>query len=155
MITAPTSCYYIVKITGEAAQQVISEISPSTGRDIETALLVSMDFENDVYACNQLAQSINHITSKNLGRSISTTEVNNPLYYPGSVESLDEMLNVDARGDSVGFIGMNNNPYILKTIDIHDDEISLVSAKIEYRPFDLPGYNDLMQTRQYGTSRLN
>ena len=151
MIIAPTPCYFIVKAEGEAASSVISEVSPTTGADITTAVLVSADFEVDILAVNYMQKATDRILQT--AGDVETVEKYNPLYVPGPMENVDEMLNLDARHDGIRFVGMSGNPYLLKTLVATSGDQQVLSAKVEYRPFDIPGYSDIVAANE--TQLLN
>jgi hypothetical protein len=152
MITPPTSCYFVVQLDGEGAADLITSISPGAGADIEQAVMMSADYESDLYALNNLDASIRYIREHTV-LSGELTEKFNPLYIPSSIESMDEVLSLDMRHDGVRFAGMLGNPYILKMVEIASDEGTNLLAKIEYRPFELPGYADMVSLKQ--NTRLN
>lgn len=154
MIVAPTSCYFMLKIEGEAATQLISEISPGAGSDIVTAMLASADFESDLYAVNNLDKTIEYIRSQTARSDTETTvEKYNPLYIPGEMGMVDEALNLDSRTDGIRFVGFNGNPFILKTVEVSDGDTQLIIAKVEYRPFEIPTYSELVLSRD--PSKIN
>jgi hypothetical protein len=149
MIIAPTSCFFILRAEGEAAAHMMDLMSPSAAADIDAAILVSRDFDSDIAAVHGLDESIAQLRLQmpvHIDR-VKIEEKYNPLYFPGTVDDVDEMLQTNERNDSARFIGMNGSPYVLKTIEIYDGEDSLISGKIEYRPFELPTYNDIVASR--------
>lgn len=149
MIIAPTAAYYMVKAEGEAAENMVSELSPSTASDIATVILVSADFEVDIMAVHNLSRSIEYIKGSLHDPKMSVDEKYNPLYMPAPMEQVDEMLNLDPRNDGIRFVGMNGNPYTLKTVEMkaNGDE-PLVTGKVDYRPFDFPGYSEIVADRE-------
>lgn len=144
MIIAPTPCFYMLKAEGEAAHFIAESISPSTCLDIVSAIIVSQDFDNDLMAVNCLTSSIEQIrkTSKIEGLE---TEKYNPLYMPGDASRLDEVITFDG-AEEIQFIGMNGNPFILKTVEIADENSRSITAKVEYRPFDIPSYGEIVES---------
>ena len=149
MIIAPTPCYFLLKAEGDAAAQLVAELSPGTATDIDSVILVSSDFDSDISAVNSMTRSIQHIQdcTQLPATSLTTKEQYNPLYLPGNMEVLDEMLNLDARTDNIRFVGMNGNPYTLKIVEVLNDGDPLITAKLEYRPFDIPAYSDIVTAR--------
>lgn len=149
MIIAPTTCYFMLKTEGEAAVQMVSEISPGSSSDISSAILVSADFESDLYAINSLTKAIAHIQERTPFNPDDTVteEKYNPLYIPGDMALIDDVLNLDPRTDGIRFVGMNGNPFIVKTVEITEGEVQIIAAKVEYRAFDIPGYSELVASR--------
>lgn len=147
MIIAPTPCYFVIKAEGEAASHVVSEVSPLVGNDIMTAVLVSADFESDIQAVHYMDTATAHITAQTPAEAIETKTEYNPLYIPGDMSSVDEMLNLDPRNDGIRFVGMSGNPYLLKTVEVKNGDEQLIVGKVEYRPFDIPGYNEIVESR--------
>jgi hypothetical protein len=138
----------MLKTEGETAQQVISEISPSAGVDISSAIMMSADFESDLVAVHSLSAALAHVRSRSpVNEQEVTEEKYNPLYVPGSVGELDDVLSLDPRTENIRFVGMGGNPFILKTIEVNDGETPIIAAKVEYRPFDIPTYSELVLTR--------
>jgi hypothetical protein len=152
MIVAPTSCYFVIKAEGEAAAAVILEVSPTTGHDITTAILVSADFETDILAVNYMDKAMARIIAGS-GPDIETTVRYNSLYIPGPMEAIDDLLNLDPRNDGIRFVGMSGNPFLLKTVEAKSGDENVVTAKVEYRPFDIPGYNEMVESN--AKMRLN
>jgi hypothetical protein len=150
MITAPTSCFFMLRAESEAAQQVVAEFAPRSANDIESVVLVSADFESDVNADVSLTTSMDHITSLSCitADRLDVQSTYNPLYVPGTMSSIDETLNLDARHDNIRFVGMNGNPYTLKIIEVKDGDDTMIAAKIEYRQFEIPSYSDIVQANK-------
>jgi len=147
MIIAPTPCYFVIKAEGEAASHVICEVSPLTGNDIITAVLVSAEFDSDIQAVHHMDTATAHIAAQTPAESLETKTEYNPLYLPGDMSAVDEMLNLDPRNDGIRFVGMSGNPYLLKTVEVKNGDEQLIVGKVEYRPFDIPGYSDLVEAR--------
>jgi len=149
MIIAPTSCFFVLRAEGEAAAHMMELLSPSAAADIDAAILVSQDFDSDIAAVHGLDESIAQLRFQMPVHAdrVKIEETYNPLYIPGTVDDIDDMLQTNERNDSAQFIGMNGSPFVLKTIEIYDGDDSLISGKIEYRPFELPSYNDIVASR--------
>lgn len=147
MIVAPTSCFFLVKAQGEAAVQVVSSISPGAANDIESVILLSSDFKSDIDAANKMHASIDSISKQSLipEHLLQTTEQYNPLYIPSEPSAVDEMLQLDARTDGIKFTGMHGNPFTFKTVEILQNFSPVIQGKIEYHPFDLPSYSEIIQ----------
>jgi hypothetical protein len=150
MITAPTSCFFMLRAEGEAAQQAVAEFAPRSANDIEAVVLVSADFESDVNADASLTTSMDHITGLSCiaADRLDVKATYNPLYVPGEMALIDETLNLDARHDNIRFVGMNGNPYTLKIIEVKDGDDTMIAAKIEYRQFEIPSYSDIVQSNK-------
>lgn len=151
MIVAPTPCFFIVKAEGEAAAQLIAEVEPKVAHDIETVILISADFESDISAVNSMDRSVGHLVSISSDTS-ATKETYNPLYIPSDMASVDEMLVLEPRADGIRFSGMAGNPFMLKMVEVTEKDEPLITAKIEYRPFDIPSYSDIVLA---AATRLN
>lgn len=141
MITAPTTCYFIIRAEGEAAAHVVSAISPAVSTDIATAILMSADFESDVQAACHMDSATAHIALVAHAEGLETYTKYNPLYMPGSASEMDDMFSPSSNG-GIYFSGMSGNPYLFKTVEVKSGEVELLTAKVEYRPFDIPEYSD-------------
>lgn len=145
MITAPTKCFFVIKADGEFASGAVGTLSPTTANDIESIILVSGDIDTDIEAINNMMTGLETIrASTELGSTLKMVEKFNPLYIPGPPESMDEVLLLEASNDAVRFVGMNGNPFTLKTAELKADDEPLIMGKVDYHPFDMPSYTDLM-----------
>lgn len=147
MIQPDTSSYYVIKTDGEAAGAVVAEISPKVGHDILTAILVSADYQSDIQTVNGMDTSLRHIATLTPGSELRTEEKYNPIYMPGTMEMVDEVLSIEPRENGIRFVGFSGNPFILKTVEVHNGDEQLVVAKVEFRPYDIPGYTELIEAR--------
>lgn len=152
MIIAPTTCYYVVRAEGETAQQIVAEVSPSVGLDIITAVLVSADYESDIQAVCHMDKSIGHLDKLSYG-GLTRNEKFNPLYIPGDMELVDDLLAHDSKGETIRFVGMSANPFLFKTVEVMSGEDQVAIGKVEYRPFEIPGYSEIVESRK--PSHLN
>jgi hypothetical protein len=154
MIAAPTTSFYLVKVEGEAAGTVTAGISPSTAADIATAVLVSGDFHTDILTVEGMHQTVEMIKSTLHSQPLEAVQKYNPLYLPGDIGALDDMLHLDSKGDTMRFIGMGGNPFTFNTLEVTSHSETVISGKVEYRPFDLPPYADITAAASTST-RLN
>ena len=142
MITAPTPCFYHVLLQGDAARHLTELIAPKSALDIEKAFLTSTDFSDDITAVNSLSCTLQGVQREM--EALEIKEKYNPLYTSTDAESLDELLVLEPHADGVRFIGTIGNPYVFKTVHGTVNEHDVINAKVEYRPFDLPAYGDLL-----------
>ncbi len=147
MIIAPTSCYFVIRTEGEAAAHVVSEVSPAVSNDITTAVLVSADFQSDIQAVSFMDSATAHITAATPAVALETHTKYNPLYMPGGMSEVDDMLSSDSSG-AMHFSGMSGNPYLFKTVEVKNGEEELLTARVEYRPFEIPAYSDIIKARE-------
>lgn len=153
MIQPPVPCFYLFKVEGEVAKSVAEEISPAAAADIQLAAFISGDFDVDINAVKSLDAAITHVKTISLMDDAPSQEVYNPLYVPSTMEKIDEMLLLEPRADNIYFVGMNSNPYTLKTVEVSVGDEQVLAARIEYRPFEIPGYSDIVE--QNKNARLN
>jgi hypothetical protein len=146
MIIAPTNCFYHVLLNGDVARHLVQTISPQAALDIDKAFLCSADFTNDINAVNALETTLQSVQEQTSNAQVE--EKYNPLYTSNNVEALDDLLVLEPHADGVRFIGANGNPFILKTVNATVNGHLLFEAKVEYRPFDIPAYADLLHEFQ-------
>lgn len=143
MITPPTECFYIVYAEGSAIERVMANISKRAAADITLAVLISKDFTDDMTATIELDQAVEQLKSSLNGELIEHVEYN-PLYVPSSQDDIDEVLDGDVDSNDFDFIGLDGDPFTLKMMYIASSEVDLIDAKIAYRPFNLPGYEEII-----------
>ncbi len=143
MIVATTPSFYVLQAEGEAAELIASIFSPSVMSDIVGVSILSKDFSNDIEPINELDESIK-LLKDGLGTDTVEDVLFNPLFIPMSNEALDETLDAQEKGEEIRFVGMNGNPFAIKSIDISRNDNSLISAVVGYHKFNLPGYEDII-----------
>lgn len=148
MITAPTSCFYMIKAEGEAASQMLAEFAPGCASDIDAVILFSSDFDCDISAINSLDATVRHIKNQTYLVDEEIKEEYNPLYFQSSMQKIDDAMMLDARTDGFRFTAMHGNAYALKTVEVKDGDTLVISAKIEYRPFDFPAYSEIVASNR-------
>ena len=141
MIVAPTPCYFTGLAVDEAAQLLMMEISPAAAADITELTLVSIDFDSDIEALNNLDITVNRA---NTAISGDVSEVFNPLYVPSEIEDVDNLLDLHLRSDSITFTGFAGDPFTVKMVDIKRDEMSVVTFTARHHPFELPSYTEIV-----------
>lgn len=144
MIIAPTSCYFVVKTDGEAAGNAVTKISPRVSADIVSAILISADFDSDIQAVQLMDQVASRILEQVPTSNVETLVKYNPLFVPSTVDSVDEVLHLEPHRDSIRFIGLDGNPFLFKTIEVKSEGQQLLLGKVEYRPFDMPSYSEII-----------
>jgi len=145
VIELTTDCFYVLQMGGEAAEYVTGLLSEGAMADIAEAVLISKDFKNDIQATISLDSVIDSIKSQLLEENLTTSSLLNPLYIPSSAAAIDEMLDSEGRGDGMRFKGMGGSPFILKSIDVSLNDVCVIDARVECKPFDLPGYTDIIR----------
>ena len=148
MITTTSPAFYFVRTNGEAAELLTSLISPKTMLDIEAAVIISKTFTNEIEPINELDEAIGTLKSGLATTDMQVTEEFNPLYYPCTDERLDEALEVELKSDRVSFNAMAGNPYHAKRVELIANGETTVEAGVVFQPFDLPGYESIMEARQ-------
>lgn len=151
MITPPTDCFYIVRAEGEAVEHIMASLSMSAMADITVAVLISKDFSDDMSATIELDQTVEALKST-LGNNLIERVVHNPLYFPSSQDDIDEVLDGEIGSDNFSFVGLDGNPYTLKTVNVAVGELGLIEAKVACKPFDLPCYAEIVAAQ--GAVRL-
>jgi hypothetical protein len=145
MINPTTDCFYVIQAEGEAASLVSEKLSASTVQDIREVILISEDFDNDIQASESLDNAIEEVKSRLGEADLTEATTFNPLYIPSSQEAIDDVLDGDVKSESYRFVGMDGSPFTWKTVSIsgsNDEE--LLMGKISYKPFDLPGYSEIL-----------
>lgn len=145
MIIAPTSSFYVIRASFEAAEMITSVFSPGSMSDITGVIVLSKDFTNDIEPINELDNSLT-IIKDGMGFPILENVQFNPLYIPMSIDELDDALEVHQKDDNVQFTGMDGNPFAVKTIEISGtNNEPLIAASVNYHQFQLPAYEVIME----------
>ena len=144
MITPPTDCFYVIQVQGEAAEFVTAVLSVGAIADIKEAVLISEDFDNDIQACNGLDETMASVKVCMVDQDLTERTTHNPLYIPSTHDELDSVLDGDVKSEHFRFIGMDGNPFIMKTVSIMAGEDGLMLGKVSCKPFDLPPYSEIV-----------
>jgi hypothetical protein len=145
MIVAPTHCFFILNLVEDAATSATAFFSEGAAADITTVSLISKDFESDIDATHKLDTSIALIRdSLHTSGDIEVNETFNPIYLPQSMHAIDDLLSLDIRTDNLNFTGFNGSPYVIRTVEVLNNNMPLMDAKIQYYPFELPNYTELV-----------
>lgn len=149
MITPPTNSFFAIHVKGEATDHVVSKLSPSTMADIREVILISNDYTSDIQANNDMDIAVNKLQDE-LGRTGVFKETKmNPLYFPSTQDQVDEMLEGDPAGDSFKFVGMDNNPYTMKSVELSlQGSDALVVGRIACHEFPLPSYSEIISAQK-------
>lgn len=148
MITTKSPAFYFLRTSGEAAELLTSLISPKTMMDITNAVIISKEFSNEIEPIHELDAAIETIKDGLVANEIEVTEQFNPLFYPCDDERLDDALEVEMKSDRVSFNAMHGNPYHAKQIELQSNGETTIEAGVVFQPFDLPGYESIMEARQ-------
>lgn len=151
MISPTTDCYWLVRTEGSAAEFIASTLSVAAMNDITEAVLVSADFDTDIQANISLDFVVSALQEHLEGEAI-VYESFNPLYIPSSIEAIDDVMEGISE-DTMKFTGMDGSPYTMKTLGVTQHDREIISAKVTYKPFDLPSYNDII--KEQSELRLN
>jgi len=146
MITPPTSCFWMVRVEGDAAEFVAHTLSTSTMSDIHEAVLISEDFQSDIQGTISMDEMVEYLKQSmpNESNLVELSDVN-PLYMPATPEQLDNVLEGDGRSESLSFTGMDGSPFTLKMVEVSDGENDIIQGKLTCRPFDLPSYSEILK----------
>lgn len=146
MITPPTKSFFAINISGEAADLVTNMLSPETVSDIREAILVSDDFNEDIEATNRMDATLDKLLLQ-LGSNICVKTIYNPLYIPSTQDQIDSVLEGDPASENFKFIGMDGNPFIMKSVSITCDNEQVIQARCGCHQFDLPSYSDIIHAQ--------
>lgn len=147
MITPPTKSFFVIRIHGEAADVVSTKLSPSIASDVRESVLISDDYSEDIEAQNELDKAIQQF-KQGLDADVTVTVEHNPLYFPSSKEQIESVLESHEDGDMFRFIGMDGNPFTLKTILISKNDEPLLEGRVACHQFDLPTYSELFEAQK-------
>lgn len=147
----PVPCFFTISAVDEAAHAVMGLLSPSVALDITEVSLRSDDFEHDIGALLEMDRSVEE-ASLALPKVV-VSENFNPLFLPVKMEKVDELLDLHAQTDAVRFTGMDGNPFTIKLVNVKRDGSTLITAKVQYHPFDLPSYSEIVEAHE--RTRLN
>jgi hypothetical protein len=145
MIIPPTKSFYVVHVQREATDQVMEKLSPSTAPDIKEIIMISDDFPEDIQAQNEMDFTVKQLSSKLENITIDT--IHNPLYIPASIEQIDEVLEADGE-DNFRFIGMEGNPFTLKSTKIFRGNEDILEARVACHAFELPPYSEIIRLQE-------
>lgn len=148
MITPPTKSFFVMHISGEAADYITNKFSPEVTSDIREAVLISDDYENDIEATNSMDSAVD-VVKKQLkkGRIKMQTETkHNPLYVPSTPEQLENVL--EDLGDNFKFTGFDGNPFTMKSVEITSNDKQLLAARVSCHQFDLPTYSEIISGQE-------
>jgi hypothetical protein len=152
MIIPPTKLFFVINTSGDAAEFLISKLSPTTTCDIREATMYSGEYPEDIQASNEmdvLLSSLKADLSENIARPLFTTTQLNPLFIPTTRESIDEVLEGEPESEHFRFNGMDSSPFTIKMIDISQGgEDEIIHAKIACHEFQLPSYRDILEAQK-------
>jgi hypothetical protein len=152
MIVAPTRCFFVLNLVEDAATSASAFFSEGASGDITSVSLVSKDFESDIDAVHKLDTSIAAVRdSVHTSGNIEINDAFNPLYLPHSMGDIDDLLSLDLRTDNFNFTGFSGSPYVIRIVQVLNDEMPLMDARLQYHPFELPNYTELV-AKQENTS---
>lgn len=150
MIIAPTSSFYVLRASGEAAELIASVFSPGTMGDISDVIVLSREFTNDIEPMNEMDASLEVIKS-GLGPDVVQSVSFNPLYIPMPIGELDDALDVEQKNDNVRFTAMDGNPFAVKIVELSTEaDERLITATVSYQQFELPSYEIIMHKQTHG-----
>jgi len=148
MITPPTSSFFAIRITGEAADIVTNKLSPSTTADIFEAVLISDDFESDIFAYNEMDLAIGKIKAELNQEDITIETKLNPLYYPATREDIENSLEANSNDESFKFTGMEGNPFTMASTNIRRHDELVITASMACHQFELPSLTDILDAQK-------
>lgn len=150
MIIPPTKSFFVIHISGEAADFITNKFSPEVTSDIREAILISDDYETDIEAHHSMDTAVN-VVKKQLRKDhikVVTETKHNPLYIPSTQEQLDSVLEGEEMSDNFKFTGFEGNPFTMKSIAITSNNKPIVAARVACHQFDLPSYSDIMHAQE-------
>lgn len=142
-------CFFSVKAVDEAAQNIATKLSPAAAMDIVEVTMTSADFGHDVSALLNMDAVVKQAVEQL--DEVQIIEKYNPLYLPNAMEQLDEMLELQLRSDAVKFTGLDGSPFTIKMTDVVKDSGSLVMARTQYHPFELPSYTEIADAHEHAS----
>lgn len=145
--------YFLIKIAGDAVEDVAAAISPKTALDIDSMSLISREFNSDISAIAHLDNSIGSIAkiNKRNGKKVAIDEWYNPLYLPNSMEKIEQLFDTSSTSASTLTYtgdGHDANPFAIKSISLKCGDDIAITAKVACKPFDLPSYNEIVDNQQ-------
>ena len=148
MITPPTKSFFVIHISGEAADYITNKFSPEVTSDIREAVLISDDYETDIEAHNSMDSAVDGVKKQlRKGRIKMEMETkHNPLYIPSTPEQLENVL--EDLGDNFKFTGFDGNPFTMKSVAITSNDKQLVNARVSCHQFDLPTYSEIISGQE-------
>ncbi len=145
MITPNVSSFYVIRLSGEAAEAVTSLYAPASALDIQELTVTSDDFKSDIEAANRLDDVVKQITASI--EPVQVTEKFNPIFTAQPINEVDELINLDS-GGGYSFTGFNGNPFVFKNVEVTQAEAPLIVGRVQYHPFDLPAYLEIAHAKE-------
>lgn len=148
MITTKSWCFFTAQLLGDAAKEVAGAISPSTATDIDVIEATSTDFSSDISGLISLDASMSQVQATLGTKDVSLHENFNPLYLPNGLNELDELVDDSEKSDHLRFTGFGGNPFVIKLIELEHNEETIASAYLQYHPFELPSYSEIIHAHE-------
>lgn len=148
MITPKTTAFYIVRAHEDAAELITSTISTGAMSDITDALILSIDFDNEITPINELDTALETLKCGLIGSNIELHEQYNPIYYPSTDEAFDDVVEGSPRAEQLRLTGIDGNPFIAKKLNLSSNGSSSIEAAVSFREFEFPGYDDMLEKRR-------
>lgn len=144
MITPPagTRSFYAVLLENSAAKFAISKlVTEEFSDDIERVLITSLDMESDLQVTAELFNAVEHF---NLLAHGQKPEVHfNPLYLPLGGEDTANGIDINEDGELSSIDGFTN-AYTSMGLKLHDAQLQLIDAKVNFQQFELPALSAIL-----------
>lgn len=149
----PERCIFVAHLEGETASALAQKLSPSAALDIAEMSIVSEEFDSDIEGMLYFDERVEELKQLTDLTRVEVREEINPMYLPVAMTQVDEVLDVDLRRDAYSFDGMDGNPFTIKLMNVDDGDERTIQARLRYKPFDLPGYMELVE--EHGHVSIN
>jgi hypothetical protein len=146
MITPPagTKSFYAVLLENSAAKFAIGKlVTEAFSADIERVLVTSLDMVSDLEVASELFYAVEQFNLLAIGQKPQI--LFNPLYLPGGDEDIANGIDISEDGELNGIAGFTN-PYTSMGLKLHDEQIQLIDAKVNFQQFQLPALSDILNS---------
>jgi hypothetical protein len=143
MIEVPpnTTCYYTVKLQGEAMLSTLHDLFPVKSGTFDHAVVVSVDMDSDIEATN----AVEHAGANLIGSKWKDSRSFNPLYLPMERDKLVEQVETDTDGNLVA-VGRFEDPFETYFLERAEPEsVNAFTGKVVYHEFKIPHPMDVSQ----------
>lgn len=148
MINPKSPCYFLLELNNNAAENVVSILSPSVMGDIERGFMLSKDYQEDISGALDLEDTVNYIETLSAPEHIIKREdILNPLYFPNKKETVLETFEEGEDGATMKFTAMEGNLFAIRSIKIDQQDGNYLKGALFFKPFKLPSIEEIQSTQ--------
>lgn len=144
MITPNVDCFFYVEVEKDLAELIAKTLSSKIMADIDKAVLLSKDYPEDMKATLDFDKIMDllKVFSK---LKTEKQDSQNPLYYPNSMDEIQNGLDDDLSGENFYFSFMEGNPFAIKKTKLNCNGVVIADGTLCFKPYDLPSYPEIVK----------